>query len=100
VAGFAKDGLTEAQRRSMVALWDELKGRYPRVIPLGHGPEGPIGSDEPANLQSLCAHYHRVKSATRDRRWGTHVAEPRPPDDAAIEAWVAQHGWSCPGLAS
>ncbi len=36
VAGFAKDGPTEAQQRSMVALWDELRGRYPRVIPLGH----------------------------------------------------------------
>jgi hypothetical protein len=36
VAGFAKEGPTEAQQRSMVALWDELKGRYPRAIPLGH----------------------------------------------------------------
>jgi hypothetical protein len=36
VAGFAKDGPTEAQQRSMVALWDELKTRYPRAIPLGH----------------------------------------------------------------
>jgi N-acetyl-anhydromuramyl-L-alanine amidase AmpD len=36
VAGIAKEGPTEAQQRSMVALWDELKGRYPRSIPLGH----------------------------------------------------------------
>ncbi len=36
VAGFAKDGPTEAQQRSMVALWDELKARYSKVIPLGH----------------------------------------------------------------
>jgi hypothetical protein len=36
VAGFAKDGPTEAQQRSMVALWDELKARDPRAIPLGH----------------------------------------------------------------
>jgi hypothetical protein len=36
VAGFAKDGPTEAQQRSIVALWDELKSRYPKVIPLGH----------------------------------------------------------------
>ncbi len=36
VAGSAKEGPTEAQQRSMVALWDELKGRYPRVVPLGH----------------------------------------------------------------
>ena len=36
VAGLAKQGPTEAQQRSMVALWDELKARYPKVIPLGH----------------------------------------------------------------
>ena len=36
VAGFAKEGPTEAQQRSMVALWDELKARYPKVVPLGH----------------------------------------------------------------
>jgi hypothetical protein len=36
VAGFAKEGATEAQQRSMVALWDELKARYPKVVPLGH----------------------------------------------------------------
>ncbi len=36
VAGYAKDGPTEAQQRSMVALWDELKARYPKAIPLGH----------------------------------------------------------------
>jgi hypothetical protein len=36
VAGFAKDGPTEAQQRAMVALWDELKRRYPKAIPLGH----------------------------------------------------------------
>ncbi len=36
VAGTAKAGPTEAQQRSMVALWDELKHRYPKVIPLGH----------------------------------------------------------------
>lgn len=36
VAGTLMVGPTEAQQRSMVALWDELKGRYPRVIPLGH----------------------------------------------------------------
>lgn len=36
VAGSAKDGPTEAQQRSMVALWDELRGRYPKAIPLGH----------------------------------------------------------------
>ena len=35
VAGFAKEGPTEAQQRSMVALWDELKARYPKVVPLG-----------------------------------------------------------------
>jgi hypothetical protein len=36
VAGFAREGPTEAQQRSMVALWDELKARYRKVIPLGH----------------------------------------------------------------
>jgi hypothetical protein len=36
VAGFAGEGPTEAQQRSMVALWDELKARYPNAIPLGH----------------------------------------------------------------
>ncbi len=36
VAGFAKYGPSDAQQRSIVALWDELKGRYPRAIPLGH----------------------------------------------------------------
>jgi hypothetical protein len=36
VAGFAKDGPTEAQQRSMVALSDELKARYPKAVPLGH----------------------------------------------------------------
>jgi hypothetical protein len=36
VAGRAAEGPTEAQVRSMVALWDELKERYPEVVPLGH----------------------------------------------------------------
>lgn len=36
VAGFARQGPTEAQRRSMVALWDDIRSRYPRVVPLGH----------------------------------------------------------------
>jgi hypothetical protein len=36
VAGTAREGSTEAQQHSMVALWDELKARYPKVIPLGH----------------------------------------------------------------
>lgn len=36
VAGRAKHGPTAAQQRSMVALWDELKARYPKAIPLGH----------------------------------------------------------------
>jgi hypothetical protein len=36
VAGLTKDGPTEAQQRSMVALWDELNARYPKAIPLGH----------------------------------------------------------------
>ena len=36
VAGRAAEGPTEAQVRSMVALWDELKSRYPRAVPLGH----------------------------------------------------------------
>lgn len=36
VAGRAADGPTEAQQRSMVALWDELRARYPKAIPLGH----------------------------------------------------------------
>ena len=36
VAGYAREGPTEAQQRSMVALWDELKDRYRKVIPLGH----------------------------------------------------------------
>lgn len=36
VAGRAAEGPTEAQQRSIVALWDELKIRYPRAIPLGH----------------------------------------------------------------
>jgi len=36
VAGRAAEGPTEAQQRSMVALWDELKRRYPKAVPLGH----------------------------------------------------------------
>ncbi len=36
VAGTAKEGPTEAQQRSMVALWDELKSRYPKAVPLAH----------------------------------------------------------------
>lgn len=36
VAGRATEGPTEAQQRSMVALWDELKRRYPRAVPLAH----------------------------------------------------------------
>jgi len=38
------------------------------IVPKVHG-----GDDEPANLQSLCAHHHRRKTARLDRRWGTHV---------------------------
>jgi len=36
VAGVAVERPTDAQVRSMVALWVELKSRYPRVVPLGH----------------------------------------------------------------
>ena len=36
VAGFAREGPTEAQQRSMVALWDDIRSRYPKVLPLGH----------------------------------------------------------------
>ena len=36
VAGTAAEGPTDAQVRSMVDLWDELKARYPAVVPLGH----------------------------------------------------------------
>ena len=34
------------------------------IVPKVHG-----GSDEPANLQSLCARHHRKKTAMQDRRW-------------------------------
>lgn len=36
IAGRATEGPTEAQQRSIVALWDEVKSRYPKAIPLGH----------------------------------------------------------------
>jgi len=36
VAGYARQGPTAAQQRSMVALWDDIRSRYPKVLPLGH----------------------------------------------------------------
>jgi hypothetical protein len=51
------------------------------VVPKVYG-----GSDEPDNLQSLCARHHRVKTATQDRRWGTHVERPEDPEDALLMA--------------
>jgi len=47
------------------------------IMPKVHG-----GTDDASNLQSLCAAHHRRKTATQDRRWGTSMEEPRPPDDA------------------
>ena len=41
------------------------------------------GSDEAANLQSLCAWHHRRKTSTQDRRWGTHVIDAAPRSGAA-----------------
>jgi 5-methylcytosine-specific restriction protein A len=43
------------------------------VVPKVHG-----GSDEAVNLQSLCARHHRRKTASQDRRWGTHVIDAVP----------------------
>lgn len=51
VAGRAADGPTEAQVRSMVALWDELKRRYPKAS----------------------------RSATGTSRTSRHVRDGRPP---------------------
>jgi hypothetical protein len=39
-------------------------GRY-----RARGPEVHGGTDRAANLQSLCAAHHRLKTATQDRRW-------------------------------
>ena len=36
VAGYARQGPTAAQQRSMDALWDDIRSRYPKVLPLGH----------------------------------------------------------------
>lgn len=38
------------------------------IMPKVHG-----GTDDAANLQSLCAAHHRVKTATQDRRWGSET---------------------------
>jgi hypothetical protein len=48
------------------------------IVPKAFG-----GTDHASNLRSLCAAHHRLKTATQDRRWGTHMVEPPSRHDAA-----------------
>jgi hypothetical protein len=47
------------------------------IVPKVYG-----GTDDAANLRSLCGWHHRLKTATQDRRWGTHIGEPPSRHDA------------------